>query len=73
MGKKVMNLKESMEGYMAWSRMMKGKGEIIQLHNIKCFLKSSLGYVYLLILSSFTVFPTIFNRHKTQENRIPDF
>lgn len=37
MGKKVMNLKESMEGYMAWSGIMKGKGEIIQLYNIKCF------------------------------------
>lgn len=39
MGKKVMNLKESIEQYMAWSEIMKGKGEIMQLHNIKSFFK----------------------------------
>lgn len=65
MGKKVMNLKESMEGYMAWSGMMKGKGEMMQLH--KSFFKKQLRL--LLSFDSVIFYSVPNNIQQTQNTR----
>lgn len=64
-----MNLKESIEGYMAWSEMMKGKGEMMQLHNIKKFFKKVKQLRLFLPFDSVIFYSVPNNIQQTQNTR----